>query len=615
MCGITGFIAFKESIHFNHESVVKMTQPLSKRGPDHTGIELVKNEELHVALGHKRLSIIDLSESSNQPMSSVDKRVFVVFNGEIYNYKELKKELITSGNEFLTNSDTEILIQGYLRWGIDKLLNKLIGMFAFVLVDVKDKTSYLCRDRFGEKPLYYYHHPSDDTIYFSSDILSFEYIQLELTLNLSSLNYYFEELSTPLSGTIYNECKKVYPGSYVVFNTNGPQLFSYWDIVYKSVEKSTPTKDTFLESLNLAVQRTLISDVPVGTLLSGGIDSSLVTYFAQQNATEQINSFSVGFEHEQFNELEYARYASKVCGTKHNEIVLNIDDLAKIDPIIESFGEPFADSSALPTYFVCAFAKEKVKVILGGDGGDELFLGYPTYNQAKRMQWWKNNSHFAQLTSSITSLINKEKSDYLKGIIAQNSKVISSALSRGMGLERSSINRLFHFASMNQEHEYWINTSLEKGFNIEESIRYATFKTRLINDYLVKTDKMSMLNSIELRTPFLDVNLAEQTFLLNTNQLLDSKTNKYITKQIAATIFGNQFVNRPKMGFGIPIGEWMKNKWKAKIEETIFDQRLNQLLNKSEIERIWINHQNGYADNTHKIWAIYVFSKWFASKS
>ncbi len=618
MCGIAGIIDFNNRLQIDENLLRHMAEPLKFRGPDQEGYTFQNQTNFSFGLAHKRLSIIDLSESGRQPMWSKDGDVVIVFNGEIYNYPLIKNELQQLGQVFASTSDTEAIIYAYQHWGISKTLEMLEGMFAFVIIDLKKQTSFIARDRFGEKPLYY--HFDEQFFAFSSDIRSFKALQLKQTIDFHALGYYFSEMSTPVENSIYEEIKKLPPANFIEFNSEMFQKYEYWQLNYKN-----KTDLTLQESINQAeiliekaVQNTLLSDVPVGCFLSGGLDSSLISFYAAKNYGSQINTFSVGFEYESFNELPYARAISAQIGSKHNEIILNPNDLNIVDALLKEYGEPFADSSAIPTYYVSHFAGKSVKVVLGGDGGDEVFAGYRTYNQGLRMQQWSNRNWLKQPMKLISKLTKLEKANYLSGVMNKDISILASALYRNMGFSRASLKELFNeelfYNAPKKEHEGKIIEALINDDEVFDVLLSASMKTRLVNDYLVKTDRATMFNSLELRTPFIDKSLVEFANNLPYDYIMHDGINKYITKKISEKHFTKELIYREKQGFRIPIGQWMREGWKKQFEQIIFDKQDVVPLNYSYVEKIWKEHLAEHKDHAHKLWCIYVFHKWIKNE-
>ena len=618
MCGIAGIIDFGNTVQVDETTLRNMANSLQYRGPDQEGYTFQNDAHFSFGLAHKRLSILDLSDAGRQPMWNAEKNCVIAFNGEIYNFPSLKARLEKEGAALSTSSDTEVILVAYHHWGIEKMLHELEGMFAFTLVDLKRQTVYVARDRFGEKPLYY--HSKNNFFAFSSDIRSFHSLGISREIDLHALGYFFSEMSTPIEQSIYKEIKKLPPANYLEISKYGMLQKEYWRLNYRkktmlSAVEAINHTEVLLEK---AVQKTLLSDVPVGCFLSGGLDSSLVSLYAAKNYSTQLKTFSVGFEYESFNELPYARAISKQIGSEHNEIILNPDDLSIVDDLLKEYGEPFADSSAIPTYYVSKFAGKSVKVALGGDGGDEVFAGYRTYNQGLRMQqWYKKRFLHAPLTL-LKHVTHSEKADYLLGIMKKNPETLAGALYRNMGFSQGDLKKLLNenvfYEAPKHEHERAISKALGETTDAFDVLMHASIKTRLVNDYLVKTDRATMFNSLELRTPFLDKDLIEFSTSLPFNLIMHGGENKYITKKVAEKHFSKELIYREKQGFGIPIGHWMKNVWRKQFEEVVFEKQAIIPLNYAFIEQIWEEHLSSQKDHSHRLWIIYVFHKWIKSE-
>ena len=618
MCGIAGIVDFENNLHVDEKILRQMAEALKYRGPDQEGYVFQNVSNFSFGLAHKRLSILDLSDAGRQPMWNAEKNCVIAFNGEIYNFPSLKSRLEKEGAAFSTSSDTEVILVAYHYWGIEKMLHELEGMFAFTLVDLKRQTVYVARDRFGEKPLYY--HSKNNFFAFSSDIRSFHSLGISREIDLHALGYFFSEMSTPIDSSIYSEIKKIPPANYIQLTKKGIELKEYWNLNYKektklNIQEAVDQTEVLLEK---AVQKTLLSDVPVGCFLSGGLDSSLVSLYAAKNYSTQLKTFSVGFEYESFNELPYARAISKQIGSEHNEIVLNPDDLSIVDELLKEYGEPFADSSAIPTYYVSKFAGKEVKVALGGDGGDEVFAGYRTYNQGLRMQQWYNKRYLHLPLTALKNLIRSEKATYLAGVMKKEPATLASALYRNMGFSQGDLKELLNdklfFEAPKLEHEQAILKALDQTDDVFDVLLHSSIKTRLVNDYLVKTDRATMFNSLELRTPFLDKELIEFCNSLPYDYIMCGGENKYITKKIAEKHFSRELIYREKQGFGIPIGHWMKNVWKNQFEEVVFEKQAVIPLNYAYIEKIWREHLSNKKDHSHRLWIVYVFHKWIKNE-
>jgi asparagine synthase (glutamine-hydrolysing) len=617
MCGIAGVISYGKHFRLDEQGLHAMAEPMRYRGPDQEGFLHLDVNNVYLSLAHKRLSIIDLSDAGRQPMYSTSGQTVIVFNGEIYNYSALKKELLQLGCYFRSHSDTEVILQAYEMWGIEDTLHKLDGMFAFALYDIAKNIFFLARDRFGKKPLYY--HVNDTFLAFSSDIRSFYHLPVSFAIDPYALGYFFAELSTPKEQSVWKEISKLPSASFLSYGDGKNSIKYYWHLDYKNKtsDKLSEVTDKCELLLEAGIKKRLVADVPVGTFLSGGIDSSLVTLMAARNYDQKLNTFSVGFDYEHYNELPYARQVATLAGTDHHEITVNPLDAAVFDRLIEEYGEPFADSSMIPSYFVSKFAANHVKVVLGGDGGDEFFGGYRTYNQGLRMHHWQKLKSLGFLLNLVPGMISAEKKAYLQGIFQNDEQVISSALYRNMGfnsneLQQLSNNEVFNSAS---EKEYLraIRESGKYCNNIFDTILYGSIHTRLVNDYFVKVDRASMYASLEVRTPFVDRALVEYVATLPPDKLMYKGVNKYITKKIAGKYFSQEFIHRPKMGFGIPIGEWIRKELKDYFYEHIICNHQTMFeTDQKYVKKVYDEHMSGKADNKDKLWLIFVLNRWAA---
>ncbi len=622
MCGIAGIIGFK-GYRFNDDDIIKMNSFMKERGPDDEGYW----HENSVNLAHKRLSIVDLSPLGRQPMEDVNKQCVITFNGEIYNFKELREELLKLKAEFRSNSDTEVLLQGYLHWGIESLLKRIDGMFAFVLYDKKKKIAYTCRDRFGQKPLYYY--SNKNYVKFSSDIRSISKTEHNLTLDYESIDYYLTELSVPQPKTIWKEIKQVPPSNYLEINLETREIVEseYWRIDFsKKIDISLQEAEELVETeLTKAVVRRIHGDVPIGSFLSGGVDSGLVTALLAINSPEKIKTFTVGLTYEEYDEAKLAKQLAERYETDHTEIILEPKDLiAVIDKLIDYCGEPFADSSLIPSFYICEAISDKIKVALSGDGGDEFFGGYYDYAYAFQTDEYLNkSSQKSAVTQSIGLLANKTAfrfglTPFNQGIAVDYANYSGAEkLHRKMGFSFEEKSRLYtkQFSDLygdfafNYLQRVWDNSNK---VSITDTLMEASLKTRLLNDYLVKVDRASMLNSLEVRSPFLDHKLAETSAKISTSYHLHNGETKYLTKKLARKYIDENIFSRRKQGFGIPLKEWLRKDLYEYVKEVIynFDLVKKDIVRKSYVTDIFEQHRNGTADHTNKIWALFCLEKW-----
>lgn len=616
MCGIAGVLDFNNRNRMTAEETARFVNPLQFRGPDHEQHDRIESADVYVWFAHRRLSIIDLTDAGNQPMTSSSTQSIIVFNGEIYNYKELRKELLSAGCAFRTHSDTEVILNGFERWGIEALLQRLDGMFSFALFDKKERKLYLARDRFGKKPLYY--SIDGKRLTFSSDIRSFSAQTTPLNIDLHALGYFFTELTTPHEATIWKQVKKLKPASYLLFDLSGIRTYqSYWQLKY--TEDCNLTRNEIIEKseylLGEAVKKRLVADVNVSAMLSGGIDSSLVVAKMAALSSHRIKTYSVGFNEKAFNELPYARLVADKFNTEHSELHLASFGFEDVNNLIVEFGEPFADSSMIPTYLISKEIAKNEKVVLGGDGGDELFAGYHSYYAAHKFDKVKRYGWLHPIAAYLSRLYPSYRTAFLKKLLQQSKHSKASLLNRNLGFLKEELHHIFDdvtfISALENEHAYIWKHFTPSSQNDLINVLSASLKTRLLNDYLVKVDRASMYASLEMRSPFLDKALAEFAATLKPDQLFYKNEPKSVLKEIAVKSFSKDFTHRNKMGFAIPIGEWFKGNFRKNVKEVVLGgkQRLVDF-NYPYIERIIDEHINGIADHTHKIWSMYVFHIW-----
>jgi len=564
MCGIAGIISSNNSLNINRMTdVLKVIQ---HRGPDGEGIWMSENNK--VLLGHRRLSIIDLSVSANQPMISNDNDIIIVFNGEIYNYKELKEQLFSYGFEFKTNSDTEVIIQAYQKWGYD-CLNKFNGMFAFAIYDKKSNILFCARDRVGEKPFYYT--LQNNEFIFCSEIKGiFAASNIEKKINKINLDCYLNEGFVAGSNTIINNIFKLEPGHSMIFDLKNFEIhkWKFWNLPPYDENEIELNEHILLENLeNLlqdAVSKQLIADVPVGVLLSGGVDSSIITAIASK-VSNNISTFTVTFPgHRKHDETSHARLISNYFGTKHLELEADATSVNLLPQLAAQYDEPINDSSMIPTFLVSKMIRDHCKVAIGGDGGDELFGGYSHYDKFLKLE---------EKTSLLPNIIRKYPSRVLYNNIPhgyQGRKWIK-AFGSNLITELPLIANYFDNVERNK---MYTNNIFQKDFAEEirisrisqekDLIQRATrtdFYNYLPEDILVKVDRASMLNSLEIRAPFLDYRIIEFAFgKIPSNLKVTKDQKKVLLKKLCSKILPSNFDIKRKQGFSIPLNEWVKQK-------------------------------------------------------
>ena len=630
MCGISGFY-LRETNHQRsklNENLVLMTKELSHRGPNANGTWIDNTNKL--GFGHSRLSIRDLSRNGNQPMISSCKRFVIVYNGEIYDTKNLENELINANINLKSSSDTEVLLEYIANFGLKNTLEKINGMFAFALYDVKKQKLYLVRDRLGIKPLFYYINKTSFS--FASEIKSLKkFFNFKSSINLSSLNCFLKYGFNKNSTSIYNNLNQVKPGEILEIDRNlNIKKNLYWS--YKEFfkfRKISGNLNQNLETLeNLitdSVKIRLISDVEVGSFLSGGIDSSLISCVMSEVAKKKIKTFSVGFLEKKYDESEDAKNISKYIGSEHHEIIIQKNELLNVfDKLPEIYDEPFADSSQIPTTIISNYAKKNVGVILSGDGGDELFGGYTRYIEAKKNITKKFNTNV---------LIKKMIGKILLQTSDKNVLLLEKIFNK-KNLKEKSKNFLNHYNKQekfyfdflcqwenldNVLNSQFISEDLNKNDNLNfitdyfENFMAHDIGGYLPNDILTKVDRASMNSSLEVRVPLLDFRIVEFAIKLPINNKIFGGDQKIILKKLLNKKLPKKLIKNKKMGFAFPIDEWLRTFLKERADYLFSDECLNKnpYLNKNFVQKIWHDHKNNNIDNGLKIWNILMFQLWF----
>ena len=579
MCGIAGFVG-----KGSEGELRRMIDAIRYRGPDHQGAIVTDN----VGLAQARLSIIDLSVNAQQPFFSADKSVAMVFNGEIYNYLELKEELVRLNKyTFRTTSDTEVLLYMYQEYG-EKLFDKINGMFAFAIYNFQKKELLLARDRMGKKHLYY--SVVNDTLLFASELKAIlQHPLATKDLNYDAINEYLTFDYIPTPNSIFKNIHKLEASQYLIFK-EGRIITkqAYWHVNFTEKNISLTDATTRLDTLlNNAVSARLMSDVPLRVFLSGGLDSSAVAYYAQKNATSKINTFSIGFSEKSYDESSYAKLVAKKLGTQHHEEVLSAStSLSLIPDITKNLDEPFADPSIIPTYFLSKFTRKHVTVALGGDGSDELMAGYPTFISDKFLKTFEalpkslimSFSHLGNLLprSDKNISLDFKLTQFFKGF--EESKQYTHTLWLG-SFTPSLKNKLFTTTAQshitNGNGLSGIDRYLNDVPNASEFNRllYSYYRTYLLEDILVKVDRASMYNSLEVRAPFLDVNVVEFLNTLPKSYKIKGFTGKLLLKELMRNKLPNEIIDRPKKGFGIPVSLWLRNELKETMEYYLSEER------------------------------------------
>ncbi len=620
MCGICGIYNFRTQKPIEQELLEKMTRILHHRGPDDEGFYINNN----IGLGHRRLSIIDVSKG-HQPIFNEDRSICVIFNGEIYNFPDVKETLIKKGHRFLTNTDTEVIVHLYEDKGDDFVVD-LRGMFSIALWDEHNKKLILARDRLGKKPLYYF--LDKDRLMFASEIKSILQDRgVNREIDIEALDDYFTFLCVPGEKSIFKGIRKLLPGHILFCTPDGVSIKEYWDFNFEE-DKGRDIdyyKDRLLELLYDAVKCRLISDVPLGAFLSGGIDSSAIVSLMAGLIEQPVITSSIGFAEERFNELGYAKVVADYYNTKHYEHIVKPNALEVLSKLIWHFDEPFADASAIPTYYVSKTARDDVTVALSGDGGDEVFAGY------RRYFYDLLENRLRVIPLSIRKYLIKPiakcypKADWLPQFLRAKTLLTNITFSPELGymntrsVFRPPIKNKLYTQNLNSELKGYNSFQVlepyferSKGWHPLSRIQYVDTKTYLADDILTKVDRMSMAVSLEVRAPLLDHKLVEFVAAIPANLKLRGIVSKYIFKESIKKLLPEEILNRKKMGFSIPLGDWLKKDIKKMAKETLFNSisQHRGYFNFEYVQKMWRQHQNGVSDFTNNLWALLLFEMW-----
>jgi len=621
MCGIAG----KYNLYGGSVSpglVEKMCDVIKHRGPDDAGVYV----DGSIGLGHRRLSILDLSELGHQPMSSKDGKVWIVYNGEIYNFPALRKDLEGRGYTFLSDCDTEVLLSLYQEFGTG-CLQHLRGMFAFAIWDEAKKTLFLARDRIGKKPLYYFF---DGKIFlFASEIKSIlQDADIKKQINFEAFSDYFKYLYVPDPKTIYSGINKLMPGHYLLCNPEGISTREYWDVSFANqvADHESVVAENLIGLLADSVRMRRVSDVPLGAFLSGGIDSSLVVALMARQSNTPVTTCSIGFDSKKYDEVEFARLVAEKYHTDHHELSVNQNAEQVLKKLVYHFDEPFADASSVPTYYVSKLARQKVVVALSGDGGDENFAGYEKYH----LDDIENN-----LRKRIPLVIRRQFFPFLAGMLAKGNKSLfrkGYTLIHSLGFEADYG---YYLTNSEFDDRIWrllLNDDTKKqigdydSFSVTEhyyqkadtdchlsKILYTDLKTYLPGDILVKVDRMSMANSLEVRAPVLDHKVIEYAASIPAELKFRHGEKKYILKRSCQGILPDEILYRKKMGFSVPLADWLRGELRKMAGDFLFGKSagVNHFFNMKILRSIWGEHQSGQRNYATILWSILMFELWY----
>lgn len=618
MCGIIGIIKTDNSpIDVN---VLRCSaDSLARRGPDDSGIWAEEN----IGLGHRRLSVIDTTFAGHQPMISEDERFIIVFNGEVYNFMEIRKQLGSEKQFWKSNTDTEVVLNAYSKWGVD-CLKHFHGMFAFAIWDRRDKVLFAARDRMGIKPYYYSYTPSFFSFASRPRALRTLCPDLSCEIDEQALRFYLELGYIPAPYFIYKDIRKLPPAHYLLLSDGELRIERYWDFRHISTDKVIRPEDELVEELDLLISRCvkshLVSAVPLGAFLSGGIDSSLIVAMMNKYSSKPIKTFTIGFDEKKYDESPYAKTVADYLGTEHYCEYLSVNDLLDLMPIFsDEYDEPFFDSSAFPTMAVSRLARQYVTVSLSGDGGDELFGGYHYYQIAKRLApLFKFHHGFRSGLAAAISLIPKHQFKLLAGALRQPDTASVFAFSRSISKDFSGVILPEIAVRTISSKEFFFNlfqTFAPCLHPSEQGMRIDALSI-LPEEYLQKVDIASMAFSLESREPFLDHDVVEWAMKLPIQYKLRGSKNKYLLRRLAYKYIPREIIDRPKQGFGVPIDRWLRSELRVWAEERL---NANEIfygipLNKSKILELWELHNSGQRNVHSLLWAILALLE-FTTKS
>lgn len=611
MCGICGYVSKKL---ISNKLLVQMNDTMYHRGPNDSGTWEKQKGEYGIGLAHRRLSILDLSQRGHQPMISADGKIVIVFNGEIYNFIFLKKELMRKGYLFQSDCDTEVIIAAYQEWGC-KCFERLNGMFAIAIYDEEQDKIILARDRVGKKPLYYYH--KDSEFVFASELKPImKYPYFSKAIDNESIGSYMCHKYIPSPNTIFLNTFKVEPGTYLIYQKGDIYCYKYWDLITIHREANRDISDLEAAKVQLrnmlkdSVSKRLVADVPVGTFLSGGIDSALITAIAQEVSDEPVDSFTIGFYDEEKDEAPYAAQIAKHIGTRHHELYMQETQILQmLQHLPLYYDEPFSDSSQLPSMLVSKMAAEHVTVALSGDGGDELFCGYTRYDLMwivqyadwlglieSKMPW--NEAILPYIPAKVRAFIRNRDCNY------------KSQMSVDTAYEE--VKKLLYVPVGN------IKFNVEKNIhtsNIQERRMILDMVTYLPDDILTKMDRASMKYSLEVRCPILDYEILEWSFQVSHNLKYHCFDKKYLLKKLAYDYIPKELLDRPKSGFSIPLRKWLRTVLKPDVQRLLNPARLKKqgIFNPVGVQELVLKQEK--SDTllySSLLWSLLCFQMWYS---
>lgn len=616
MCGIAGFWQPGAEPKTAGEILSAMTRSLAHRGPDGEGF--FQDEASGIALGHRRLAVLDPTPAGSQPMVSPSGRFTVIFNGEIYNFQELRRRLETQGFAFRTRCDTEVLLAAVEAWGFESALRRFVGMFAFALWDKKEKALYLARDRMGEKPLYFYQAPN--LLIFASELRAFhKHPQWPAKIDFGALSLFLDFSFIPAPLSIFEQTFKVKPATFWKFHrpTAGkPSVYWHPPLLFPAAP-SPLSLDEAAEGFEQRLEQSLagqkLSDVPLGAFLSGGVDSSLVVFFLQRALDRPLRTFSIGFKEADYDEAPFARKIAEHLQTQHTEFYVTPEEAqAEVPRLMKIYDEPFGDASALPTVLLCRLARNNVTVSLSGDGGDELFGGYPRYAWCRRL--WKAFRFWPKPLRILLRNILLRGASSRKIRRAAWSLAFQDAPDLYENLLRSWESRASDLLTKETQEPFFPRLPAPRRMeNLEVFLHRIDLQTYLPDDILVKVDRAAMAVGLEVRVPFLDHRLVE--WALRLPPYLQG-SQKLLLKTVLKRHLPGELFQRPKQGFEIPLAHWLRGPLRA-FAESLLDAealRKEQIWNVCHLRRLWEEHRDGKADHKQILWNLLMFRSWMENQ-
>jgi asparagine synthase (glutamine-hydrolysing) len=623
MCGITGFI-YNSDTAVERDVLERMNRAIEHRGPDEDGFYIKEN----VAMAMRRLSIIDLA-GGQQPMHNEDSSKWIVYNGEIYNYQELRAELDKRGHKFYTNSDTEAIVHLYDEFG-EGCLEYLRGMFAFAIWDEREKSLFIARDRVGKKPLLYSHQPNGDLVFGSEFQALLQHPSIGREVDLDAIDKYLSYLCVPAPLTAFKQIRKLEPGHWLTWKNGEVKTQRYWLPEFNrkiKISENEAIEET-TRIMREATKLRLISEVPLGAFLSGGVDSSIVVALMAQESSAPVKTFSIGFEEQDFSELKYARMVAEHVGAEYNEFIVRPNAIDVLPTLVEHYGEPYADSSAIPTYYVSRETRKHVTVALNGDGGDESFAGYERYVALRLAERYARVPNFLRKAFIETPIGLWPTSETKKSRVRDLKRFLQAAeLPRAeryfkwqSSFDRSAKSTLYtdeFRARLNGNDaaktiKFWLDNG--SGLGVVDAAMFTDQMTYLPNDLLVKVDIASMANSLEARSPFLDHKVIEFAASLPESIKARGLETKSLLKKVASRLVPREAIYRRKMGFGVPVGKWLREDMQDFARSVLLSERsLNRGIVRPETLYKYLDeHTEARRDYGTQIWTLLMLELWFA---